>query len=261
MSITKLLAICIFSVLSFSARTATISVLDKFPPALYLNGEITSGDLSKIKYGFDSLKNKRSLTLYVNSPGGSLEESILIGRWVRQHKITVALSTTFPAECFSSCVFVLAAGVAKIVTDFPYHKVGIHRPYFTRMPNQSIEAAMKKALSDSRAYFSEMNIPEQLADAMFSIPPDRVEILSEEKLSFYRLNQADMVYQEELDISNAALYGMSRQEYMQKWRLFWAEVTDRCLPLAKRDERSGAICIENVQKKHGFHDSQKKRSQ
>ena len=254
MSNTKVLAICIFLALSSSARAAVISVSEKFPAAIYLNGEIKSGDLRTLKYAFDTIKDKRSLTLRLNSSGGSLEESILIGRWVRQQKIWTTLSQDYPAECFSSCVFVLAAGVVKILT--PNQNVGIHRPYFTRMPNQSIEVAMKKALADSRAYFSEMNIPEQLADAMFSIPPEKIEILSQERISFYRLNQPDMVYQEELDIRNAAVFGMSRQEYMQKWSLFMAEMS----ACKKQDERSTTICIENASKKYGFHESQKKTS-
>ena len=255
MSIAKLLAISIFLALSFSARAAVISVSETFPAALYLSGEIKSGDLNNLKYAFGTIKDRRSVTLHLNSSGGSLEESILIGRWVRQQKIWTTLSQDYPAECFSSCVFVLAAGVVKILT--PNDNVGIHRPYFTRMPNQSIEVAMKKALVDSRAYFSEMNIPEQLADAMFSIPPNTIEILSQEKLSFYRLNQSDMVYAEELDIRNAALFGMSRQEYMQKWSLYMAEIADGCMRF--KDERSIAFCIENASKKYGFHPSQQKK--
>jgi hypothetical protein len=62
--------------------------------------------------------------------------------------------------CASACVFSFAAGLTKL----PAGSVLIHRPYFIQRPSGSIDAAMKKAFASSRAYFAEMNVPENLAD-------------------------------------------------------------------------------------------------
>lgn len=161
-------------------------------------------------------------------------------------------------ECFSSCVYILAAGVAKQWIGAIFgNQVGIHRPYLTQTPREGVQVAMRKALANSRAYFAEMNIPEQLADAMFSIPPDKVEILTDDKLAFYRLQGIDMVFEEEMQLKAAALYGMTRQQYMQNSNLA-SEEAQRCRQTSPED---GLKCIVNAYRKYGVHQSQQKQVQ
>lgn len=127
---------------------------------------------------------------------------------------------------------------------------------------------MRKALSDSRAYFAEMNVPEQLADAMFSIPPDKVEVLTDEKLSFYRLDGTDMAFEEEIQLHLAARFGMTRQQYMQNSKLVEEEVKachDGVWDKTERERRGvekfdGIKCIDDTYKKYGLHESQRKQS-
>jgi hypothetical protein len=238
---------------------------DCWGPCAYLNGEIEPGDLVKLESLFHSPTRARSFNvvnqeiyyLALNSLGGSLEEAMEIGRWVRKNKI----STSMPmhSQCFSACVYILAAGVSKQVSyELWGTKVGIHRPYLTRMPREDVQVAMRKALVESKAYLAQMNIPEQLADAMFSIPPDNVEILTDEKLSFYRLNGMDIAFEEESELKAAALYGMSRQQYMKNKQLFADEVKAKCDHL-RGDE--GLRCVINTATKYGLSESQMKRSQ
>jgi hypothetical protein len=127
---------------------------------------------------------------------------------------------------------------------------------------------MRKALTDSRAYFAEMNVPEQLADAMFSIPPEKMEILTDEKLSFYRLDGNDMAFEEEIQLQAAALFGMTRQQYMQNLNLVEKE-SKACLDgvrgNAEREWRGvekfdGTKCVQDTLKKYGLHESQRIRS-
>ncbi len=128
---------------------------------------------------------------------------------------------------------------------------------------------MSKALSDSRAYFAEMNVPEQLADAMFSIPPDKVEVLTDEKLSFYRLNGTDMVYEEEIQLHLAARFGMTRQQIMLNSKLREEELKachEGVWGNAERESRGvekfdGMKCIDDTLKKYRLHESQRKQSQ
>lgn len=235
-------------------------------PCAYFNGEIKSGDLIKLKTVFDSPTRRRSFnvvnqeifTLQLNSRGGSLEEAMEIGRWVRENKISTSMPTN--AECFSSCVYILAAGVAKqVFYEMWGNKVGIHRPYLTRIPKESVQVAMRKALADSRAYFAEMNIPEQLADKMFSISPDNVEILTDDQLTLYRLTGLDIVFEEETELQSAALYGMTRQDYMRNKKLFEDEARKNCFYPVLRGE-AASECIRITARKYGLHESQMKQS-
>ena len=235
-------------------------------PCAYFIGDIKSGDLIRLKSAFDSPTRRRSFTvlnqeifiLQLNSRGGDLEEAMDIGRWVRKSKILVSMPVN--AECFSACVYILAAGVSKAITgSLQSQRVGIHRPYLTRMPKDGVQVAIRKALAESKAYFSEMNIPEQLADAMFSISPDDMEILTDEKLSFYRLNGFDIAFEEETELKGAALYGMTRQEYMKNKKLFAGEAKKNCYYPILRGE-AAQECIKNTAKKYGLHESQMKQS-
>ena len=156
--------------------------------------------------------------------------------------------------------FILAAGVSKAITgSLQSQRVGIRRPYLTRMPKVGVQVAIRKALAESKAYFSEMNIPEQLADAMFSISPDDMEILTDEKLSFYRLNGFDIAFEEETELKGAALYGMTRQEYMKNKKLYADEAKKNCFYPILRGE-AAQECIHNTAKKYGIHESQMKQS-
>ncbi len=259
-----------------SAHAAKINAIGEYcsGPCAYLKGEIKSGDLIKLKVVFESPTRHRVFIpnfkppteifeLQLNSRGGSLEEAMEIGRWVRKNKIHTRMPSN--SECISSCVYIFAAGVSRVSFSFWAQKVGIHRPYLTQLPKEGVQVAMRKALADSRAYFAEMNVPEQLADAMFSVPPDKVEILTDDKLSFYRLDGTDMAFEEEMQLTLAALFGMTRQEYLRNRKLVDEEV-EMCTPRRREEERREdktfdlRKCIDDAYKKYGLHESQRKQS-
>ena len=163
------------------------------------------------RYAFVEIKVPQFV---VSSKGGSVSEAMKIGRFVRSKKMWVQVPADW-GECLSSCVYILAAGVVK----FPWGDVGIHRPYFVSPPNQSYDTAMKSLLSQSKGYFQEMNVPDFLAEDMFSTPPSDIKMLGDVLLTKYRLNQPDMAYEEEKAVRNAAEYGLSRQEYERRRKL------------------------------------------
>jgi hypothetical protein len=154
-----------------------------------------------------------TLLFAISSEGGSVLEAMRIGRYIRSQKMFTVVADT--GKCFSSCIYILAAGVVR----HAWGDVGIHRPYFEARPTQGYDAALKLLLDNSRLYFREMNISEFLADDMFSILPQDLRILGEASLSRYRLNQNDMAYDEENNINNANLFGLTRKEYMRRLAL------------------------------------------
>jgi len=148
----------------------------------------------------------------IDSPGGDLTEAIRIGRWVRQKAGTVTVPTK--SKCASACVLILAAGVSKNVGG----QVIIHRPYFRAMPDGDVATELREVLQLTRAYLSEMNIPEALADEMFSIAPQNGAVLSADALARYRLDGTDIVQQETQDLRRAEKLGITRDELLQRTR-------------------------------------------
>lgn len=186
----------------------------KLHGSILFSGEIQPGDYSRLvaceRLIFVEEMSSLPTDLVISSPGGSVFEAMKIGEYVRRNKMRVVIPDT--GECFSSCVYILAAGVIR----WPWGDIGIHRPYFEAKPNQGYDTALKILFDKSRAYFRQMNIPESLADDMFSIPPQDMQLLGDSALGKYRLNQSDMAYEEEVANRNAAVYGLTRAEYMRR---------------------------------------------
>ncbi len=226
---------------------------------IYLGGEITSGDLLKFIAAYESKARKRTfidgreyVTVQLNSNGGQLSEAMGIGRFMRSKKPQVVMQVAMDmnAECYSSCVFILAAAIGKPISyELWRNKVGIHRPYLIARSNEGFDAAVKGALAASRVYFAEMNIPEQLADDMFSIAPTDLKVLTDDELERYRLNQVDMAWSEEMDLEAALYHGMTRQEYMLKSRMA-REDAKKCFPI--KDQAQARKCISDSYRKYGF---------
>lgn len=187
---------------------ANVQCVSGSPGGIRLTGKIEAGDFNRVA---NCRLSTGAVFFVISSPGGSVSEAMKIGKYVRHNKMWVAVPPD-GGICFSSCVYILAAGVIK----WPWGEVGIHRPYFVSKPSQGYDTSLKALLDESRAYFREMNIPELLADDMFSISPQEMRMLSDSALSKYRLNQDDMAYDEEKANLNASAYGLSRQEYMRR---------------------------------------------
>lgn len=189
--------------------------------AIYLTGSIEQQDLQIFKNTLKKIsqqvqtedRSPLDRMLVLNSEGGDVATALSIGRIIRDNQMWVVVPDS--AKCLSSCVFLLAAGVVK----YPLGDIGIHRPYFEAKPTQGYDQALKEVLSASRNYFLEMNIPEQLADDMFSIAPAEIRLLGDDPLKKYRLNQDDIAYAEDRAIENAKAYGLSRQEYERRQKL------------------------------------------
>lgn len=207
-----------------SANAAKIECLDqRGTVAIRMIGPVEDGDYQKIascwevrtQLGKDfELLITSPAQLVISSKGGLVSEAMKVGRFIRSKKMWVTVPADW-GECFSSCVYILAAGVVR----YPWGDVGIHRPYFVSPPNQSYDISLKRMLSQSKEYFLEMNVPDSLADDMFSIPPSEIKMLGDVSLSKYRLSQTDMAYEEENAMRNAKAYGLSRQEYERRQKL------------------------------------------
>jgi hypothetical protein len=77
------------------------------------------------------------------------------------------------AMCNSACVLIYAGAVVRF-GHFNSGQIGIHQPYF-EVPKDSVDSdiiknAYANMLRDMRSYLHEMNVSEQLADEMLTVP-------------------------------------------------------------------------------------------
>lgn len=138
-----------------------------------IKGDIVEGDLAVIKalYAAKPKSLPGSYATILDSYGGNLVEAIKIAKWTRQHAPYIAVGKD--SACMSSCVMILAAAQYK----YPDGKIGIHRPYLTEQPDQPLQQVMKAVLDTTREFLASINIPQSLAEDMFSIPPEDIKIL------------------------------------------------------------------------------------
>jgi hypothetical protein len=137
-----------------------------------------------------------------------------IGRFLKKEKSSVIIDDG--AVCYSACVLILAGAVGRVIGG----KVGIHRPYLEvpsqPMSSDNVREVYQRMLQDMRSYFREMNVSEQLADAMLRISPENIRLLDEPALKNYGLTLDDPIEEETRDLSSAQRYGLDRQEYMKR---------------------------------------------
>jgi ATP-dependent protease ClpP protease subunit len=195
---------------------------------LEIVGEIDNSTVEKIKQLFDEShqravrERKAASSVYevvnLNSPGGSVTAALAIGRMLRKERL--AASVGVGGVCYSSCVMIYAGAVSRVPIWVSSGKIGIHRPYF-EVPRQdvspeNVKELYQRMLQDLRAYFREMNVSEQLADAMLRIEPQNIRLLDDAALNSYGLTETDPIEEETHDLEMAQMYGLDRSEYMKR---------------------------------------------
>lgn len=189
---------------------------------LQINGEITENTPQQVQQLIDKTRTQAKsknyffafLGLELNSPGGSVDAAMAIGRIIR--KEVAGAFVPRGSVCLSACVLVLAGGSYRSFEG----TVGIHRPYFP-VPKEdvsadNIKATYQKMLQNIRAYLREMNVAEGLADAMLRINPENMRVLTTSELTQYGLTDVDPVAEETYDLQQAQSLGIDRQEYMRR---------------------------------------------
>jgi ATP-dependent protease ClpP protease subunit len=143
-------------------------------------GTIDSLTVEKFKHLIDSVHERAArerkdlhlthTSLGLNSPGGSVAAAMAIGRILRKERLEVIVP--FDGECYSACVLVFAGAVWRMNAG----KLGIHRPYLEvsrqEMSAENVRESYQRMLQEIRSYFREMNVSEQLADAMLRLLDD-----------------------------------------------------------------------------------------
>lgn len=183
--------------------------------------------------------------LYIDSTGGDLNEAMAIGHWVRQYRLGV----TARGSCASACIWVLASGLNRIV--WPSTMLKIHRPFLT-ISEVGAAGRLRALLQQSKTYFDEMGVPPELAERIFSTPPDEAKSLTREQVSYYRLDQLDMGLQEELDFARAKSLGITREEYTKRMQIYNAWNSRSPCPFDEKDTRAYGKCLDERARRVGI---------
>lgn len=208
---------------------------------MVIHGQIDAADVSEVQSyveAADLLVSEEAgalKMLVLNSEGGDLGAAMQIGRIIRAHDYLAQIQPK--ARCLSACVYILAAAKRKQVLG----SVGVHRPYFGSYGGKNAGRDIAKTLQGSKQFFREVNIPDGLAEIMFSTPPEEIKILSAEELRSYRLDQDDIEYAENNDIESAKSLGVSRADYMR----FKRELDYKC-KIYMGDQQGMMECLDKA---------------
>src|SRR5262245_42566562 len=181
------------AVSSTPARAATIYQVhtgDKDISTVVLRGQIVAGDLARLQRVTAKLPPGQRIALMLDSPGGSIDEGIAIGRYVYAAKITT-VAIQGPG-CHSSCAFVFLAG--RDASERPMRimmkgaRVGFHQGAIAAVPaNQTYSASDIAAATEVgqdmvkkvNAYFNEIKADPEFLTMMLSAPNRSITLLNE----------------------------------------------------------------------------------
>jgi hypothetical protein len=152
--------------------------------SLRMQGPIEPGDFDRMlvelsqadngRAGYSFFKDRQRL--WVNSPGGNVDEALKIAAFVRKSLIPVWVLD----RCDSACFLILAAAVDRSLTG----KIGIHRPYFgdENSLNLGVEESQRRYAQMSARYYGlleEFEVPRQIIDRMRSMASTEVHYLTQ----------------------------------------------------------------------------------
>ena len=139
------------------------------------------------------------ITIFLNSPGGSVDDAINIGKLIRKYQLRTSIAQN--DECLSSCFIIFMSGVARqISTDFFYDpkmtkydtysqnaRLGVHRMYYENKAFSElspIEASLmyKKKYIEIEDYLKSVSTPNFMIDKMNNTQSDDMFIFTKEVL-------------------------------------------------------------------------------
>ncbi|MEL6463467.1 MAG: hypothetical protein AAFQ58_00745 [Pseudomonadota bacterium] len=153
-----------------------------------LEGGISPGDADRLT-ALITQADPRPDTLILQSPGGSVQDALALGRTIRREGIaTQMLAGEF---CYSACPYLLAAGTSRDIDAAA--SVGVHQHYFgesTVLPAAFAVEDIQQGQAEVMIYLNDMGIDPLVMQHAMSTPPDQIYILLAEELAEYGFTQS-----------------------------------------------------------------------
>jgi hypothetical protein len=179
----------------------------EYPDVLIFEGEIEPGDfrkiLLKLHRNFNRYKEVR--TIYLNSQGGSLKESVFIGKLVKALRLKTAIRSP-EDKCNSACALIWMAGVERTWNIHEFEdelpKIGLHRPYhhlrtkdaYEKYTDEDFELVHKMGTEMHNWFLSQNDVPKYLIEKSLNTPSIDIYYLSKE--DFFKLGPVQDFWEE-----------------------------------------------------------------
>ncbi len=160
----------------------TLTVVEGGKRAL-LEGGIVAGDAERIEKQLSALEPKPDGVI-LNSPGGSVRDALMLGRYLRDAALSTALRSG--DICYSACPYLLAAGIERVVPDDA--SVGVHQHFFgesTFLPAFIAVEDIQRGQGEVMSYLNDMGIDPLVMQHALVTPPNEIYVLLPEELSRY----------------------------------------------------------------------------
>ena len=160
----------------------TLTVVEGGKRAL-LEGGIVPGDADRIEKKLAELAPKPEGVI-LNSPGGSVQDALMLGRYLRSADLTTALRSG--DICYSACPYLLAAGTSRTIPEDA--SVGVHQHYFgesTLLPAFVAVNDIQRGQGEVMTYLDRMGIDPLVMQHALVTPPSEIYVLLPEELARY----------------------------------------------------------------------------
>jgi len=159
-------------------------MLTRIDGATYrLEGAVAEGDGARVKKLLAEA-NPMPDTLVLQSPGGSVQDALELGRHLRDRGIaTQMLAGEF---CLSACPYILVGGTERQIDDSA--QVGVHQHYFgqnTLLPASFAVEDIQAGQGEVMVYLNDMGIDPMVMTHALATPPDEIYVLLPEQLREY----------------------------------------------------------------------------
>lgn len=151
-------------------------------------GTITPGTAERFRRFLDEGEKDAVRTVFLHSPGGSVEDAIAIARLIRKR----GLSTNVPADgyCASACPLVLAGGRTRAAGDGAW--VGVHQVYAVgdsgarRDLDQSV-ADIQATIASCQELLVDMDVDPRVWVKAMRTPPESLYVMTRAELVDLRM--------------------------------------------------------------------------
>lgn len=157
--------------------------------ALVFSGEVTAGDYERVKAAVERVPNGHRRVLILESPGGSLAEGMLIGRYI--HKVQVPTAVVLGPGCHSACALMFLAGrdeksnasqrIMVVGAKLGFHQ-GSYRPQggtYTSEQLAQFERATQDSVARIGSYLSDIKADPEFLTISLSASHNSIKLLSE----------------------------------------------------------------------------------
>jgi hypothetical protein len=157
---------------SMTSQLATIASFDgsgRRVPALVVRGRIGPAAAGWFRDRVDEAHLKPGDAVLLSSPGGDLDQAIIMGEIIRSHGLDTAVGKidgsglVAPSYCASACVLTFAGGKSRF--GVAGSRLGVHRFVATRPADDPVADAQRTA-GALLNYFTRMGVSPAVLEAM-----------------------------------------------------------------------------------------------